>query len=141
MQTIRLLGYSGLIPFILLPLMYYLNAVPGRDDIRMLYTTYSALILGFMAGVLWPVLHKVQSAHASIRLLAVAAVSIPVLSIILLLLAKPYFVLLQAVLFALLRFCEYQLGINAHYPHYYQKLRNQLTMVVVLSHLGFYSIL
>ena len=141
MQTIRLLGYGGLIPFLLLPGAYLANIEPGRTDISLLYTTYSALILGFMAGVLWPVLYNVTSYRAGTATLAVIAVSLPVLSIMLLLLAKPYFLPLQAMLFVVLRVLEYRSGINANYPVYYQKLRNQLTAVVVLSHLGFYSLL
>ena len=138
MSRLSVLGYAGLIPFIALPLLYlqpfYLSAAQTLE----LYSLYSALILGFMAGVLWPVLHSNTTTTAKADRLAIAAVIFPVLSFIALFTAVEYFLLAQACLFVLLRLTEYRLGINRQYSIGYRALRNQLTLVVSASHLWFY---
>jgi ABC-type uncharacterized transport system permease subunit len=138
MSRLSVLGYAGLIPFIALPLLYlqpfYLSAAQTLE----LYSLYSALILGFMAGVLWPVLHSNTTTTAKADRLAIAAVIFPVLSFIALFTAVEYFLLAQACLFVLLRLSEYRLGINRQYSIGYRALRNQLTLVVSASHLSFY---
>jgi len=138
MSRLSVLGYAGLIPFIALPLLYlqpfYLSAAQTLE----LYSLYSALIIGFMAGVLWPVLHSNTTTTAKADRLAIAAVSFPVLSFIALFTAVKYFLLAQACLFVLLRLTEYRLGINRQYSIGYRALRNQLTLVVSASHLSFY---
>ncbi|WP_240221117.1 DUF3429 domain-containing protein [Rheinheimera hassiensis] len=138
MSRLSVLGYAGLMPFIALPLLYlqpfYLSAAQALE----LYSLYSALILGFMAGVLWPVLHSNTTTTAKADRLAIAAVIFPVLSFIALFTAVEYFLLAQACLFVLLRLTEYRLGINRQYSKGYRALRNQLTLVVSASHLSFY---
>ncbi|KUM54999.1 DUF3429 domain-containing protein [Rheinheimera sp. EpRS3] len=138
MSRLSVLGYAGLMPFIALPLLYlqpfYLSAAQTLE----LYSLYSALILGFMAGVLWPVLHSNTTTTAKADRLAIAAVIFPVLSFIALFTAVEYFLLAQACLFVLLRLTEYRLGINRQYSIGYRALRNQLTLVVSASHLSFY---
>ncbi|MDP2713758.1 DUF3429 domain-containing protein [Rheinheimera sp.] len=134
MSRLSVLGYAGLMPFIALPLLYlqpfYLSAALTLE----LYSLYSALILGFMAGVLWPVLHSNTTTAAKTDHLAIAAVTFPVLSFIALLTAVEYFLLAQACLFVLLRLSEYRLGINRQYSKSYRALRNHLTLVVLASH-------
>lgn len=138
MTLINRLGYAGLIPFIGLPLLYSQPLWLSRADIMQLYQLYSALILGFMAGVLWPVLHSNTAAAAKINRLALLAVTFPVLSIIALLLAGEYFLPAQACLFVLLRTAEYRSGLNQQYSAQYRALRNRLTLVVCISHLLLY---
>ncbi|GAB2922679.1 DUF3429 domain-containing protein [Rheinheimera gaetbuli] len=138
MTLINRLGYAGLIPFIALPLLYSQQLWLSSVDIMQLYQLYSALILGFMAGVLWPVLHSNSATTAKINRLAVLAVTFPVLSIIALLLAGEYFLPAQACLFVLLRLAEYRSGVNRQYPVQYRALRNRLTLVVCISHLLLY---
>ncbi|HEY9042806.1 MAG TPA: DUF3429 domain-containing protein [Rheinheimera sp.] len=136
MRYNNLLGYAGLIPFILLPLLYVTPLLLSQEQVLELYGLYSALILGFMAGVLWPVLHNQTPAPEKAWHLPLAAVMLPILSFIALLCAKPYFLPLQACLYVLLRLSEYRLGINRQYSKDYRALRNQLTTVVLLSHLS-----
>lgn len=138
MSRLSVLGYAGLIPFIALPLLFSQPLWLSSADIMQLYQLYSALILGFMAGVLWPVLHSQSATTAKINRLALLAVAFPVLSIITLLLAGTYFLPAQACLFALLRIAEYRSGINRQYPAQYRALRNRLTLVVCISHLLLY---
>lgn len=144
MKLINMLGYAGLLPFVLLPLAYHMDWhmhwLADSAQLLQLYHLYSALILGFMAGVLWPVLHQ-QHSSATENKLAILAVSFPVVSIVSLALLPGYFLLLQALLFLLLRIAEFGSGINRHYSKAYQNLRNALTMVVFISHIVMYVVL
>lgn len=133
MKLIHALGYAGLLPFTLLPLAYHMQWLTDSSQLLQLYQLYSALILGFMAGVLWPVLDQPQNSAAGNRL-ALLAVSFPVLSVVGLALLPAYFLLLQACLFVLLRLTEFSSGINQRYSKAYQSLRNALTLVVTVSH-------
>ena len=138
MSRLSVMGYAGLMPFIALPLLYLQPFYLSTAQTLELYSLYSALILGFMAGVLWPVLHSNNTTAANADRLAIAAVSFPVLSFIALFTAVEYFLPAQACLFVLLRLSEYRLGINRQYSKGYRALRNQLTLVVSASHLWFY---
>jgi hypothetical protein len=138
MKPINLLGYAGLIPFVVLPLLYVTPKWLSPERILELYQLYSALILGFMAGVLWPVLHSNTASQSKTERLALAAVAFPVLSFLALLSAPEYFLPAQACLFVLLRLTEYRLGLNRQYPGPYRSLRNQLTLVVLASHVLLY---
>ncbi len=140
MKLINILGYAGLLPFALLPLAYHMQWLADSAQLLQLYQLYSALILGFMAGVLWPVLHSKQHSAAENKL-ALLAVSFPVISIISLALLPGYFLLLQAILFGLLRLSEYTSGINQRYSSSYRSLRNALTLVVTVSHLVMFALL
>ncbi|MAD77492.1 MAG: hypothetical protein CML20_22440 [Rheinheimera sp.] len=144
MKLTNILGYAGLLPFVLLPLAYHMqwhmHWLAGSAPLLQLYQLYSALILGFMAGVLWPVLHQQHNSAAENKL-ALLAVSFPVVSIVSLALLPGYFLLLQALLFLLLRIAEFGSGINRHYSKDYQNLRNALTLVVVISHIVMYVVL
>lgn len=134
MKLINTLGYAGLLPFALLPLAYHMQWLIDGPQLLQLYTLYSALILGFMAGVLWPVLYQQQNNNEGNKL-ALLAVSFPVISIVGLALMQDYFLLLQALLFVLLRIAELTTAINQRYSKSYQGLRNALTLIVFISHL------
>lgn len=138
MSRLSVLGYAGLIPFIALPLLYLQPLVISAAQTLELYNLYSALILGFMAGVLWPVLHANATTTVKTDNLAITAVIFPVLSFLALLTSAEYFLLAQACLFVLLRVTEFRLGVNRQYSKGYRALRNQLTLVVSASHLSFY---
>ena len=73
--------------------------------------------------------------------MALLAVSFPVLSIFGLMLGSAHFLLLQALLFLLLRLAEYLSQINQHYSASYRGLRNQLTLVVSVSHILLYGLI
>lgn len=131
LNAIQRLGYLGLIPFVLLPPLSALGLIESGQALR-LFQLYSALILGFMAGVLWPVLH--QAAHPTRR--ALVAVAFPVASVIgFAVLRPPEALVLQAALFLGLRLFEYLAGVDRQYPARYPQLRWQLTAVVVFMHL------
>lgn len=140
MKLIKLLGYAGLIPFVALPLLYTTPMWLSPARILELYQLYSALILGFMAGALWPVLHSNMTSEAKTEQLALAAVAFPVLSFLALFTAPEYFLPAQACLFVLLRLSEFRLGLNRQYAGHYRSLRNQLTLVVLFSHVLLYFV-
>ncbi|MBV2128694.1 DUF3429 family protein [Arsukibacterium indicum] len=146
MQLIKCLGYAGLLPFAVLPLAYHMQWLPvqwlsGSTQLLQLYQYYSALILGFMAGVLWPVLYQPAGKQSDANTLALLAVSFPVISIICLALLPDYFLPLQALLFLLLRLAEFHSGINQRYGKDYRTLRNALTLVVVVSHVVMFALI
>jgi hypothetical protein len=104
MQSVRFLqglGYLGLLPFILLTLLTFFPIWPELDALTM-FQRYSAIILGFMAGVLWPV----WAQQASVRPLALFAVSLPVLSFLAGLLPASYTLAIELLLFIALRLGE-----------------------------------
>ena len=75
MPVFHILGYLGLLPFLLLTLLAIVPWLPQLDALAM-FQRYSAIILGFMAGVLWPV----WSQRLSVWPLALFAVSLPIMS-------------------------------------------------------------
>jgi hypothetical protein len=137
MKLLNALGYAGLLPFIGLPLLYQQQIWFDSPTLLHVYQLYSALILGFMAGVLWPALPQSDS-HNNSHSLALLAVTFPVLSVIGLVLIEHSFLLLQLVLFLLLRLTELLTSINQRYSRSYRSLRNWLTLVVSVSHLVLY---
>lgn len=137
MKLTNYLGYAGLIPFIVLPFLYRQQLGFTPEHLLNLYQIYSALILGFMAGVIWPVLY-LPKPTSRYRQLALIAVLFPVLSILILTFGSSYFLLLQVLLFILLRLVEYATSINQQYDKSYRQLRNLLTLGVSLSHLFMY---
>ncbi|HAW93508.1 MULTISPECIES: DUF3429 domain-containing protein [unclassified Arsukibacterium] len=141
MKLINILGFAGLLPFVLLPLAYHMQWLAPGAQLLQLYQLFSALILGFMAGVLWPVLYQPAGKPSGPGKLALLAVSFPVISIICLALLPDYFLLLQALLFLLLRLAEFSSGINQRYSKNYQSLRNALTVVVAVSHIVMFALL
>ncbi len=131
MPLIRTLGYAGVIPFVGLAITTHLPELIAYDVNRNLFMLYSCLILGFMAGVLWPVLfHTDKPSH-----FALIAVSFPVISIISLALLPHLAVMIQTGLFLTLRLTESLYGIDQRYPPGYSSLRWQLTAIVCLAHI------
>ncbi len=128
MPALHVLGYLGLIPFVGLTLLTFFP-LAGFDALSM-FQRYSAIILGFMAGVLWPV----WSQRLSVWPLALFAVSLPVLSFLAGFLPTTGTLLVELLLFIALRLGERWLEIDEQYHPAYLQLRQQLTTVVVLCH-------
>ncbi|KGK41358.1 hypothetical protein LH51_15430 [Nitrincola sp. A-D6] len=131
MPLIRTLGYAGVIPFVALAIATHRPDLIAFDVSHNLFMLYSCLILGFMAGVLWPVLFNTDKpAH-----FALIAVSFPVISFISLALLPHLAIMIQAGLFLTLRLTESLYGIDQRYPSGYSSLRWQLTVIVCLAHI------
>ncbi|QEW06855.1 DUF3429 domain-containing protein [Nitrincola iocasae] len=131
MPLIRTLGYAGVLPFVGLAIATHFPDLIAYDVSRSLFMLYSCLILGFMAGVLWPVLFQTDKPSH----FALIAVSFPVLSIISLALLPHLAVIIQTGLFLTLRLAESLYGIDQRYPPGYSSLRWQLTAIVCLAHI------
>ncbi|MFC3851736.1 DUF3429 domain-containing protein [Salinispirillum marinum] len=127
---LRLLGYAGLIPFIALPMLQTVGVVYTALPYSTLFDFYSVVILGFMAGVLWPA-RESDSAHQALAWLSVTP---PVLGFLTLAIAPGLFLWVQLMLFLGLRGAEILLGFERHYAPYYRTLRWHLTLVVVACH-------
>ncbi len=130
MRLLQALGYAGLIPFLLLTSLVWLPLLPGFDALAM-FQRYSAIILAFMAGVLWPV----WSQQAPFKPLAIFAVALPVLSFSAGVLPDSALLAVELLLFLLLRLGERWFGLDQQYHPLYLQLRNRLTLVVVCCHL------
>jgi hypothetical protein len=130
MQVFSVLGYLGLLPFIgltLLSLFPYL--LPSLDALA-LFQRYSAIILGFMAGVLWPIWQQ----HHALKPLAIFAVSLAILSFLAGFFPNAVTIAIELLLFIALRLGERWFGLDEAYPAAYLQLRRNLTRVVVLCH-------
>lgn len=135
MALMRGLGYAGLLPFLGLLFLAWQPVVGSSAQAVQLFHIYSALILGFMAGVLWPVLYRPEGPG----LMAILAVSFPVMSFLAFALLPTLLLPIQALLFVALRLSELVSGINHDYRTHlpgYSSLRWQLTIVVVGCHIG-----
>lgn len=129
MPVLHVLGYLGLLPFLLLTLLTFFPMIPHWDALQ-LFQRYSAIILGFMAGVLWPV----WSQRLTVWPLALFAVALPVLSFLAGLLPTAATLTVELVLFLVLRLGERWFEIDDQYHPAYLQLRKQLTTVVVACH-------
>jgi hypothetical protein len=128
MPVLHILGYLGLLPFLALTLLTFFP-LSGFDALSM-FQRYSAIILGFMAGVLWPV----WSQRLSVWPLAVFAVSLPVLSFLAGFLPNAATLSVELLLFVVLRLGERWFELDQQYHPAYLQLRKQLTTVVVGCH-------
>ncbi len=129
MPVLHVLGYLGLVPFLVLTIFTFFPVLSGLDALQ-LFQRYSAIILGFMAGVLWPV----WSQRLSVWPLALFAVSLPILSFFAALLPTELTLTVELVLFLVLRLGERWFEIDDQYHPAYLQLRKQLTTVVVACH-------
>jgi len=128
MPALHILGYLGLLPFLALTLLTFFP-LAGFDALSM-FQRYSAIILGFMAGVLWPV----WSQRLSVWPLAIFAVSLPVLSFLSGFLPQAATLTVELLLFVVLRLGERWFELDQQYHPAYLQLRKQLTAVVVGCH-------
>lgn len=130
MGMMRGLGYAGLIPFIALAWLAWQPVIGSGAQALQLFHIYSTLILGFMAGVLWPVLYPASTPNR----MALLAVSFPVASFLAFAFLPTLVGPIQALLFLALRIAEILTGTDRDYPPGYPNLRWQLTVVVIACH-------
>lgn len=128
MPVLHVLGYLGLVPFVALTIAAYFPL--GDLDALAMFQRYSAIILAFMAGVLWPV----WSQRLSVWPLAMFAVSLPILSFFAGFLPVAGTLTLEMLLFVVLRLGERWFALDDQYHPAYLQLRQQLTSVVVVCH-------
>ena len=125
--TSKVLGYLGVLPFILSLTLSYFGPFDGLDA-NFIFIAYSAAILSFLAGTLWHAdTHKRSGRPKELsNAFCLAAFSS-------LLIYYPYALLLQIANFSLLYF--YEKNYLAPKPKEYMALRFRLTSLVVSLHL------
>lgn len=126
MPLIHVLGYAGLVPFVVMTAMQLWPAGFAFTVPYAAFQSYSQIILAFMAGVLWPVLHQQQA-----KLFPVWVVSFALAAWFSSLLGPLQQLLVLAAAFALLRLLEIILAQSLAYPPAYHRLRNHLSIVVI----------
>ena len=129
-QKVQLLGYSGLLPFIILPLLMLLNE-GGSKNIFEWFFVYSLLIYTFLTGSFW-----------ALSILSNKEPTYPILLFFLPLLSTAIFSSIfnqeDSLILALLSsfFVAYLYEKNV-FDHevYYQQMRLILSTVVMISHI------
>lgn len=126
MQKIhQLLGYLGLIPFIGLSALHIYGWSPAYE----LLVTYSALIISFLAGVLW-----MAAMDRNLSLWLALLSNVVMLASWALLIINPGSGVLYAftlLLITLLMVEKRQL--KAHYPSRFYELRSRLTLIASIA--------
>lgn len=120
-----ILGYLGLIPFIGLSALHIYQWLPAYE----LLVTYSALILSFLAGLLWM---SAMDTERSIRL-AIASKGIVLASWALLYLNPGHVILYAFSLLFILLYLFETLYLKSLYPSGFFSLRSRLTVITTLS--------
>lgn len=130
-QKIQLLGYSGLLPFILLPLLMLLNEGSSKGFFE-LFFVYSLLIYIFLTGSFWTL--SIQSNKEP---------TYPILLFFLPLFVAAIFSFVfnqeDSLILSLLSsfFIAYLYERNTFdHEAYYQQMRLILTITVIISHIG-----
>ena len=130
-QKIQLLGYSGLLPFILLPLLMLLNEGSSKGFFE-LFFVYSLLIYIFLTGSFWTLtMQSNKEPTYPILLFFLPLFSTAIFSFV--------FNKEDSLILALLSsfFIAYLYELNAFdHETYYQKMRLILSIVVIVSHIG-----
>lgn len=135
-RSARILGFSGLLPFIGLTLLMHLSPEPElKGFIGRSLISYAAVILSFLGGSRWGLaLRAMDGARQTLHL--VLAVLPPLCAWILLTARLDTAIASFAVLFAALGLLD-AISMNALLaPPWYGRLRNILSVLVVLTLVG-----
>ncbi len=124
---IRLLGYAGLLPFVL-PALLVLFESPYAAQAREAAGLYAFGIICFLCGSWWGLALR-DDAKKAFWLSNL----IFLLALFVFLLARPWWPLAAAVLLAGLLFAEHGGGLFAPFPRHYRVLRTQLSTVAAAS--------
>jgi len=131
MTTIKMSGYSGLLPFILMLIGYYYATGNIKIFFLNAFLAYSAVILSFIGAVHWGVVLKEDAFNNATRSLLLAMM--PSLIGWVALLCPP---LIALIIFAIIFPCffvyEWLNNLNILLPRWYLKLRVQLTLFVTI---------
>lgn len=126
-----LLGYAGLIPFVVLAVAVWRAPVQHLELLHHALLTYAAVILGFMGAIHWGVAMQ-QSARIAQRSYLLSVVP-PLLGWLAILIPVSWGYLVLVISFSLL--CLYDILATKQQltPSWYPVLRIPLTSVVVLA--------
>ena len=129
----KLLGYAGLIPFVLLPVLSISGSLPYYQAYTF-FTQYSAVILSFFGGVHW--ISALNDPTKSHQLYVAMLPSIVAWLSLVFLRDETLLSALSIAYIAVFLYDKYVLVLRKHFVVDYIKLRLLLTTVVVISHLA-----
>ena len=125
----KILGYAGLVPFLVLALGLWIIPQPYTDQLNQALMTYAAIILSFMGAVHWGAAVDLVNKNQQLQL--GLSVIPPLIEWLALLLPIFYGLSLLTVAFVLLCIIDsLSTKLNAM-PRWYPKLRVPLTTIVV----------
>lgn len=134
MKTWKVLGYLGLIPFIVC--LYLTSEVVFFGvSTKQTFVAYSAVILSFIAGTIW---RRGVSTHHDKRNIISNIFSLTAFAC--LLVAQKVALIILALSFILLFFYENSIGKQDKLPTDYMNMRFWLTQIVVLLHITAYML-
>ena len=125
----NILGYAGLIPFIVFSVLSVVDFKSVIDP-HLYLTTYAAIILSFMGAIHWGVA-MVSEDTLSARQLGISVIP-PLLGWIALLLPTVYGYSLLIISFSLLCMLDKHYHMQKAFPAWYYPMRVILTSIVVL---------
>lgn len=134
MKTWKVLGYLGLIPFIVC-LYLTSEAVFLGVSTKQAFVAYSAVILSFIAGTIW---RRGVSTHHDKRNIISNIFSL--IAFACLLVAQKVALIILALSFMLLFVYENSIGKQDKLPTDYMNMRFWLTQIVVLLHITAYML-
>lgn len=143
--TKQLLGYLGLIPFVIALAFQSLIIEFFQQTPKQVFIFYSAVILSFIAGTLW----RKKNDQLSIKRQYLSNI-FSLMAFLALLIPQNFSLILLAVSYLAILFCEYKLdeaqvegtkveGIKVENKQYFD-MRLQLTSIVVLLHIIAFSV-
>jgi len=138
--TKQLLGYLGLIPFVIALSFQNLIIELFQQTPKQVFIFYSAVILSFIAGTLW----RKKNDQLNIKRQYLSNL-FSLMAFLALLIAQNQALILLAVSYLAILFCEYKLdeaqaeGIKVENKQYFD-MRLQLTSIVVLLHIVAFSV-
>ncbi len=127
-STAKILGYSGLIPFIVLSIASWLQ-IPFDIDVTRMLMTYAAIIFSFMGAVHWGI--AISSKQDSSEYLMVSVMP-ALLAWFALLAPQTYALLLLLLGFIALYAYDRYAEKEQQLPDWYLPMRQRLTIVVVI---------
>jgi hypothetical protein len=125
----KVLGYSGLVPFIFFSSLNWLDYTFVKDPHYYLMT-YAAIILSFMGAIHWGVAMSVESDRKNYQL-GISVIP-PLLAWLALLLPEIYGYSILIISFSLLCLLDKAQNKRGVFPEWYYPMRVILTTVVVL---------
>jgi hypothetical protein len=128
-KTAKLLGYAGLIPFIVFSTGSWFQ-LPIIPDSTYILTAYAAIILSFMGAIHWGVAMSSTEVHSGKYFIASV---IPGLSAwVALLMPQRYAIVLLMIGFIVLILYDWSVEKPQRLPAWYIPMRNELTLVVMI---------
>lgn len=128
----RLLGYSGLIPFIISSALIWIPQYHQTAFESL--SIYSAIIVTFIGGVHWGIAVQLtqQAIPSRVNSQFIFSVIPSLIAWVAIVFIQSYTLIILAISFVLFRLIE-KLHYIQHLPAWYSQLRNHLTLVATLS--------